>query len=288
MLKEFLAAWQPLRQSGGRSRLAVRKPSHSTRRIRFDTLEERRLLAVLPVTTAADSGPGSLREAIQTANTLADVDQIQFAIPGTGVQSIALLSALPNLLQPVIIDGSTQPGYAGQPLIELNGASAGTVSGLTLAAGGTTIRGLAINRFAFAGIDIISDGNIIVANYLGTNPAGTAGLGNQDYGVYIDGSSQNTIGGTTVADRNLISGNDISGVYIDGVESTQNVVQGNYIGCDVLGLVALPNAFEGVEIFNGSNNLVGGTAVGAGNVISGNDFDGVTVSGPAATVNRIV
>jgi hypothetical protein len=101
------------------------------------------------VTTTADSGPGSLRQAILDANATPDADAITFNIAGSGVKTISPASGLPTISQPVTIDGWTQggPGYAGPPLIELNGTSAGAANGLVVLAGMSTVRGLVINRF---------------------------------------------------------------------------------------------------------------------------------------------
>src|SRR5438874_10284394 len=102
----------------------------------LEVLEDRQLLATFLVTNAGDSGGGSPRQAIVSANAQAGTDSIDFDIGGTGVHSIALLSALPTITDPVILDGTSQPGFTGTPLIELNGAGAGeTASGLTLSAG---------------------------------------------------------------------------------------------------------------------------------------------------------
>src|SRR5882724_4279089 len=132
------------------------------------------------VTTTADSGPGSLRQAIMDANANPGVDTINFNIPPGGVQTITPLSQLPSisLFGPTIIDGTTQPGYAGTPLVEINGATAGSVSGLIIRGTGNTVRGLVINRFAGTGIFLDSSGNTIEGNYIGTDPTGTIALGN--------------------------------------------------------------------------------------------------------------
>lgn len=81
--------------------------------------------ATFTVTTTADSGAGSLRQAILNANANPGADTIQFAI-GSGFQSIQPLSSLPPIFDTTTIDATTQPGYAGTPLIELNGINAGT------------------------------------------------------------------------------------------------------------------------------------------------------------------
>jgi hypothetical protein len=119
---------------------------------------------------------------------------------------------------------------------------------------------------------------VIEGNFIGTDASGTVARGLSD-GVTII-SSGNTIGGTTSAARNLISGQPGTGVRIDAINAaTNNVVQGNLIGIDVTGTLALRNNNAGVAIARGlaSGNMIGGTAVGAGNVISGNG-SGVAIS----------
>jgi CSLREA domain-containing protein len=253
---------------------------------------------VFTVTTAADENDGgtlanptgadgnlSLREAIELANATAGVNTIRFAI-GSGAQTINLLSPLPAVTDTVVIDGTTQPGYAGAPLIELNGAQAGSTSGLNITAGGNTVKGLVINRFAFSGIDLETNGgNFIQGNYIGTDKTGTADLGNTLHGVFIGaGSSGNTIGGTAAGAGNVIAGNNDTGVWISGASG--NVVQGNFIGTDKTGTAALGNSHFGILInAGGSNNTIGGTAAGAGNVIAASGIDGVQISDAGTSGN---
>ena len=255
------------------------------------------ILATYTVTNTNDTGSGSLRAAINSANTNAGADTIVFNIAGAGVHTINLTSALPNITGVVTINAATQTGYGGTPLIELNGSGAGAgASGLVLAAGssGSTVRGLVINSFSASAIRILSSSNNIIAgNFLGTNAAGTATEGNQ-VGVYITSSStNNTVGGTSVSDRNIISGNTVDGIQIWGAGTSGNVVQGNYIGLDVTGTLDLGNTNQGVAIFGGAtNNTIGGTLADAGNVISGNNQYGVAITqsgtnGNAVQGNRI-
>ena len=168
-------------------------------------------------------------------------------------------------------------------MIELNGAGAGAAAGLTLAAGssGSTIKGLADQSLrAGRHPDHASSNNVIAGNFLGTNAAGTAGLGNLVGVSIILGSTNNTIGGTTAADRNIISANTVDGIQIRNAGTSNNVVLGNYIGLDVTGTVDLGNTNQGVAIFgSATNNTIGGTAAGAGNVISGNNGEGVRITG---------
>src|SRR5262249_9165119 len=156
------------------------------------------------------------------------------------------LSDLPGLVFPTAIDGTSQPGYSGTPLIELDGTNAFSATigfGIEIN-NGCTVKGLVINRFALgsSGILVLGNNNTIIANYIGTNAAGTAALPNTGFGINVAGSN-NVIGGTTAADRNLISGNRFDGVLI---ETNGNIVQGNYIGTDISGTVAIPNGDSGV------------------------------------------
>jgi hypothetical protein len=210
---------------------------------RVDVLEDRTVPSTLTVLNNRDNGPGSLRQAILDADSNPGLDTIRFRI-GAGAQTIHVGSggfgALPAVTDPVVLDGTTQPGFAGRPLIELDGTAAGVgADGLVITAGASTVRGLVINRFQGKAIALtMGGGNRIEGNYLGTDSSGTTALGNLR-GVSIDGSANNTVGGTTPASRNIISGNSGNGVYI--VNAGDNMVVGNYIGTDVTGTQALPN-----------------------------------------------
>ena len=124
-----------------------------------------------------------------------------------------------------------------------------------------------------------SDGNQILGNLIGTDVTGTVDLGNNNTGVHFtSGSDNNVLGGTTAAARNVIGGNNQNGVAIQFF-STGNVVAGNYIGTDVTGDADLGNQFNGVRITTGANNnTIGGSAAGSGNVISGNDQNGIQIT----------
>src|SRR4030095_6600236 len=160
------------------------------------------------------------------------------------------LSALPTITGPVTIDGTTQPGFSGTPIIEINGSSTppGT-NGLLITAGSSTVRGLLINRFPgnSDAIEIQTNGgNIVEGNFLGTDFAGNVAQPN-GIGVFINGSPNNTVGGTTLSARNLISGNGGAGIRILGVSSTGNVVRGNFIGTNSSGVADLGNGTNGVD-----------------------------------------
>ena len=255
-------------------------------RIFVEPLEDRLAPATFTVINADDSGTGSLRAAITAANTAPGADRIEFAI-GTGHQTIDLLSALPAISSPVAIAGQTQPGFVDSPLIELNGAGAGTdTDGIFVRAGGSgsVIRSLVINRFDDIGIRLLRTSCVVRGCFIGTDAAGTAAQGN-GLGIEIDGTNfvtgaASVIGGPAAGWRNVISGNLGTGVAVDGQDAKQIVIQGNFIGTDVNGAAAIGNGGDGVSLSNGANaNLIGGTTAGSGNVISGNAGHGVMMEG---------
>jgi len=189
------------------------------------------------VTNTADTGAGSLRQAITDANAHMGADTIAFDIPGSGVQTINVSATnLPGISDPVTIDGTTQPGYAGTPLIEIHGSQ---TSGISITAGSTTFRGLVINNFGTIILMTGNGGNVIEGCYIGTNAAGTASASTGNIGIRMINSDNNTIGGTTPAQRNLISGNQSVGVNVESSDGT--IFLGNFIGTDVTGTFAVPN-----------------------------------------------
>jgi CSLREA domain-containing protein len=135
--------------------------------------------------------------------------------------------------------------------------------------------------------EIETTNNTVSGNYIGTDKNGTADLGNGDHGVYIE-SAQNTVGGNTDSERNVISGNDQTGVMIYGSDATGNTISGNYIGTDANGTLDRGNAWSGVTIGSGAqNNTVGGDTQGERNVISGNSQSGIYISGTGTMSNTI-
>jgi hypothetical protein len=240
------------------------------------------------VTTRSDTGAGSLRQAITDANANPGADRILFNIGGGAPYDIAPSSALPLITDAVEIDATTQPGFLGVPLVSLSGNSAGAdVNGLEIQASSCVVRGLVIRRFRGNGIRISGRGNHVIAgNFIGTSTAGDSVLGNTVSGIEINNSTNNVIGGTNVADRNIISGND-TGLYIVGLNSTNNRVLGNYIGTDVTGSVDLGNTNNGVLLYATRLNRIGGSTSAARNVISGNGESGVYLLDSLTTGNQI-
>jgi CSLREA domain-containing protein len=257
------------------------------------------------VTKTADTADGvcdadcSLREAMTAANAAAGADTIAFAIPGAGVHTIQPTGYLPFITETVTIDGYTQPGaspntqlYTDDAVlrIEIDGSLAGPVLGFNVFADGCTIRGLAINRFQYStsnsesglGIQVLGSNNVVEGNFIGTDASGMIDRGNGAFGLHMANGTNNRAGGTTVAARNIISGNG-SGMMS---QSADNVIQGNFIGLNAAG-GALGNENEGVRIY-GASNLVGGLSVptGAppGNVVAANGNVGITVNADGVVV----
>jgi hypothetical protein len=254
----------------------IKRPCHC--RLFLEALEDRMLPSTFTVFNTNDDGAGSLRQAIVEANSHPGLDRITFAIPGPGVHTIQPLTTLPAVTDPVIIDGTRQPGYAGTPLIELDGSQCEGDDGLTLLGAGSTVRGLVINDFPEFGIHIEGDNNVIEANFLGTDPTGTVARGNGN-GVLVHGRA-NRIGGNDAERRNLISGNNLADVLFAG---DSNVLSGNWIGTDVTGSAVL-SSLVGVVV-SGQSNRIGGEAEGEGdgdphpsNVISG-CATGISING---------
>lgn len=369
----------------------------------FESLEDRTLMAVFTVTTTADSGTGSLRWAIDQSNNTPGVDTIAFNLP-TRSGPIRPTSALPLVYDAAIIDGTTQPGYSGTPVVQIDGSLAGAgIDGLKLF-GGCTVKGLSVTGFTGQGITTIprtdvnfggntiqqnwvgitpsgtpdgnglhgvglyssnnlvggatanlgnviannaggdgvfslgslfggghgfntieyntiglnpagnaamanldgiaiqdspsnivthnilsgnkedgllvmnpaSTGNTITANIIGLDGSGTKAIGNGLYGIEMQ-SSDNVIGGTTTAARNIISANGNAGIVFWKSGASSNTVQGNYIGTDISGTKALGNTDQGIAFSDAGANQVGGTTPGAGNIISGNGQEGVGI-----------
>jgi hypothetical protein len=258
----------------------------------MERLEGRTLFAVFTVTSTADAGPGSLRQVILDVNASPGADEVQFAIPGAGIHTIAPASPLPEATGAVTIDATTQPGYAGFPKIELDGSAAGaTTNGLMVRGAapftGIVVRGLSVNRFGGNGIVVSGAYVSLAANHVGISPAGDAARPNGMAGVLVQGSDV-VIGGTSPAQRNVISGNTGPGIRLASNVSnfaSKVTIVGNFIGTDATGGTLVGNGEEGIHLagtFDAYTRIgrvgIGGTAPGAGNVISGNGASGVRVS----------
>lgn len=259
--------------------------------------------ATITVNSAADStandGSCTLREAITAANGNAasgamagecaageaspTIDRIEFNISGPGIPTIAPTSALPALVEEVAVDGSTQA--AG--FVEIDGTGAGTGIALDVDTDDSEIRGLVINGFSTNSFDgavrVRGERNVVAGNRIGTNAAGTAASAN-DIGIELEaannrvgGVTGTTPGGACTGDCNLISGNHIYGIATRGaMVATDNLIQGNFVGVDVTGTMALSDQTSGMDICS-ARNQIGGTIAAARNLVSGNDNDGICI-----------
>ncbi len=243
--------------------------------------------------STADSGPGSLRQALLDANAAPGSNVVTFGFSGTAPYIIHLLSPLPAITDPVTIDGWSQLEFRGQPVIQLDGSNAISsgfaaasegliVAGLDIVAGNSEVRGLALNGFE-VGIRISgSGGNIVQGNFIGTDASGSTALGNTSDGIRVH-SAGNLIGGDTTAARNVISGNRGNGVVLDGSNAVNNVVHGNLIGPADETLLPLGNGRNGVAVRNGAAN----NSVGPNNVIAFSQLNGVLLEPSAGNGNAI-
>lgn len=244
------------------------------------------------VTTTADTGPGSLRAALYHAASHPGTT-ITFNIPVTdpghfaGVFTIRPTGHLPPLVSDgTRVDGSTQPGYAGNPRIFIDGADilseSGDPPGLMIYAADCVVRGLAFTRSRWVGVAILhpdATGNQICSCWSGVAPGGSTAHGHAKQGVQIsEGASDNLIG-----PDNVLSGNTEYGVWISGATTTGNTVSGSRIGTTADGSAALANGLGGVIVTGGASF----SRIGPDNVISGNQNTGVWIAG-ADVVNNSV
>ena len=285
--------------------------------------EEAQITSAIVVTSTADSGPGTLRQAlIDVVNgDIVTFDSGVFA-PATPAV-ISLASELPAMTQDgvtvdasnagVIPDGSAMPpGYQRCLVIESDGntirglqiincaydgilianASHNVIGGDRAVGTGPMGQGNLISGNGGHGIQIHADSrsNQVMGNYVGTDLSGSGDFGNAYSGIALQdepGPQLNVIGGTTSSTRNVISGNGYHGVRLsDGAH--HNTVAGNFIGTDAGGTEALPNGECGVGLFDGANhNLIGGSEAPERNVISGNHAEGVLLY-PSTVVSNTV
>ena len=242
------------------------------------------------VTATADSGPGSLRQAILDANANPGADTIHFSIVGSGVQTIALSTDLSPITDAVTIDGYSQPGASANTNapdqgsnavleIELNGQNHVCID---ISTSNVQVRGLAINRCSRHVRVNSGTGNVVAGNFIGTDPTGSEfRFGSGGFGVSLEGGST-TVGGPNPADRNVIStsGRDI-------LINAGATVQGNLVGLNAEGSAAPTGSLASdyaVTINPGSTGIFGGTTPATRNVVSGHDTGGGSTAGGLSIV----
>ena len=257
---------------------------------------------------------GSLPWAIAQSNanpssSPALLNEIVFAIPGTGLQTISPIAVLPTITEPVEIDGYSQPGSQTNTtatgdtatiLVRIDGSQlAGSgINGLTINANDCTVDGLIITGFSGAGISLETPSTLFPLAAIGTHIWGNF-IGVAQFSAAQDiivdpsrnpdanqagiivASSNNDLGGSLPVGRNLIQGNKEAGVILYGSGATGNLVEGNFI---------LDNGGDGVLVLSSSNEIgqpIGAGTAGAGDVISGNHANGVFILGPSAQGNIV-
>jgi hypothetical protein len=225
-----------------------RRPSY---RPRLERLEDKLAPSTFTVTNTGSAGPGTLDQAVQDANANPGLDTIAFAISGSGVHTI-FPAAQMTITDPVTIDGYTQSGASPNTLavsdnavlkIEIDGSFAAINQAFELDGDGSTVRGLVPNHlnahaFSIGGFDDLRDNNTIAGNFIGTDPTGMVLQAGGLNDIEVTGND-NTIGGLTPADRNVIDvliGGGPNGM-INGTRHT--VVEGNYIGVNAAGTASL-------------------------------------------------
>ena len=244
--------------------------------------------STLTVTSAADAGDGvcgascTLRDAMNAANADPAPSRIEFAI-GTGPATIRLLAPLPALETPgTTIDGRSQPGYDGRPLIYLEGGGVPDASGIVSRAADVEIRAIAVGGFDRFGILVVgpaADNNRLLGNWAGLNAAGTGANANALSGIaVIAGPSGALIGDVCGRCGNRVAGNSVAertghGILIGGDGTIGARVRGNVVGLGPGGL-ALPND-DGILIVDGAHAIVGGSEAGAGNVVGASRVAGI-------------
>ncbi|MBW2702716.1 MAG: CSLREA domain-containing protein [Deltaproteobacteria bacterium] len=243
-------------------------------------------------TCATASAECTFRAAIEEHNAFGGSNEINFDI--SPLAPIQPTTALPTINGDLVIDGTTQPGFAGTPIVELDGAFSGLVDGLYMG-GNSEIRGLVVINWRL-GIALYGGDNVTAAgNYIGVDASGSSAQPNQ-WGIEFCGANH-VIGGPSPADRNVISGN--TNVGISAACQNPNIsIIGNYVGTDATGTFAIANGFgiflgvsgAGRSNWTIENNLISGNTTGGlnfggvGGFVIGN-YIGTDVSGTFAIPN---
>jgi len=213
-------------------------------------------------------------------------------ISGNAINGIAILQLTDsgNIIQGNYIGtdvtGATaiQNALAGVRIQGCNNTVGGTAAGAGNVISGNTKQGVFLS-----GTNGNVTGNVIQGNFIGLNATGLAGVGNgistsDSAGIGISGAAANLVGGTAANARNVISANNGAGVFLYTNGATGNFVQGNYIGTDPSGTIAQGNILEGIYVESATANWIGGTAAGAGNLISANYAQGVYFNSASSNI----
>ncbi len=231
----------------------------------------------LVVTTTADAGPGSLRESMLLANLHPGPDRITFAIPGEGPWVLRPRTPLPAITDRLAIDATTQPGFAGIPVIGIDGGGVNLdgANALELLASGSEVRGLSIYAFQGNAIVVAAPECVIQGCRLGLDLSGVGGAPPQLTGVLLL-SSGNRVGGAEPGAGNTISWSSSSAIRIAGPDATRNRILGNTVGPTPSGSTFIGNTV-GIDIDGGVGNQIGGDSPTERNIISRSGLFGVWI-----------
>ncbi|NND03271.1 MAG: hypothetical protein HKN91_10830, partial [Acidimicrobiia bacterium] len=241
----------------------------------------------------------TLRAALEEANFTVAPDSITFNIPNSELgyravpQSWVITpdSPLPIALNPVSLDARTQPGWSGDPVIELDISNAtGSVAGLVLWTDDSLIAGFAVHSSSDDGLEIdgttangdAGDRNVLRDNWVGLDATGAA-VGNPDIGILV----------TDNADDNQLIDNVVGASGSEGIVvrigSTRNVVTGNFVGVTADLATPIPNAGHGIHLHGGAfDNTIGGTFPTNANTVANNQLNGITIDADAGTGNAML
>jgi hypothetical protein len=247
----------------------------------MELLEDRQLMATFVVTSTANEGTGSLRQAILDANKTTAPDTINFKI-GTGQKTIQPTQGLPSINQPTILDATTQPGFQSTPIIELSGEKITTKQdGLRVNVGAVTVKGLVVNDFTGSGVFLFNNsGTITLDNdWIGLDKTGTKAEPNDGHGILVQGPNN-------VIKNSRIGGNGQAGIFVYTSKSTNTKITGNYVGTNAQGTSKVPNK-NGIQVNGGDYTTIGGSSTTDRNVVSGNNYDGVLLISGDTTHNTV-
>jgi len=236
----------------------------------------------------------TLRAAIEEANA-SSVNAIHFDLPtsepgydaGSNTWIISPTNEMEELTSPAtIIDGTTQPGFAGKPIITYDGSNTGsTRAGLELDTDDSGIFGLAIVSWEGPGIYINGDRNVVRAVRVGADALNNSAP-NQGYGIEVRNSTDTQIGGPSAADTVVIANSDQDGIYLDGAQDT--IIQNALVGVhDDPASTPAGNADHGIRITGGSQGTQIGGSAATGNTIAHNGGAGIEISDNGSTGNTI-
>ncbi|MEM6784420.1 MAG: integrin alpha, partial [Bacteroidota bacterium] len=232
------------------------------------------------VDLATEGEQCTLRAVIEEANARAGRDSVSFDIAGSAPHVIAVVSALPEITEPLALDATTQPGYTVVPLVHLVGS--GVENGLVFQNGRSALRGMAIGGFTGSGVVFVGNGqNRIEATYLGLNWDGLSPLPNGT-GLTVDGSADNVIGSDVLERRLVVAGNTGAGIDIHGDGATGNRVLGAWVGLSADGRMLVANGDAGIHVSDNATDTQIGSPEASVVVAGAEEQTGIAFEGGAA------